>query len=476
MDAILYLRQSIDRTGDELGVTRQREDARKLAEARGLTIVAEHSDNDVSAAGKRTRPGFNAVLADLDTGKAKCVIAWDWTRLARNGRDTLRLIELGQKQGISVMLCRGTGDMDLSTPNGRMIASILASVAQQEIEQKSDRQRRATLQAAEQGRRVGGRRPFGYESDGVTIRETEARAIRAAYDDLLAGVPVSRIAADWNAQGLTSPQARRDGQPSTWLAQTVRPLLLNPRYAGLRSHMTEALLEAHGRDPRKARVAGIVGPAVWPGLVTEETWRAAVALLSDPSRSTNPQRAGRGLLTGVARCQCGAHVHRGTAAAGRATYRCKGPCGWSRAVGPVNDYVSAVVIERLERPDAARLLLADHRPDAAKLRTQALAISARIDELAGLYAEGILDAAGVRRESAKLRAQRAEIERQQADAGRVNVLGALVGAQHVRAAWKALDTDRQRAVIDVLMIVTVLPPGRGSHTFRPETVVIDWLA
>ena len=69
-----------------------------------------------------------------------------------------------------------------------MVADILASVARQEIEQKSDRQVRANIQAAERCKRMGGRRPFGYESDGKTIRESESWAVRQAFDDILAGV------------------------------------------------------------------------------------------------------------------------------------------------------------------------------------------------------------------------------------------------------------------------------------------------
>lgn len=42
-------------------------------------------------------------------------------------------------------------------------------------------------------------------------------------------------------------------------------------------------------------------------------------------------------------------------------------------------------------------------------------------------------------------------EAAQADAGRVNVLGPLGGSEDVRAAWEALDTDRQRMVIETLM-------------------------
>jgi hypothetical protein len=48
----------------------------------------------------------------------------------------------------------------------------------------------------------------------------------------------------------------------------------------------------------------------------------------------------------------------------------------------------------------------------------------------------------------------------------------LVGAGDVRAVWEALSTSRKRVVIDALMIIKLMPPGRGTRTFRPETVII----
>jgi site-specific DNA recombinase len=63
-----------------------------------------------------------------------------------------------------------------------------------------------------------------------------------------------------------------------------------------------------------------------------------------------------------------------------------------------------------------------------------------------------------------------------ADAGRVPVLGELVTAADVQAAWDALNLDRRRAAIDTLMFVTLLPPGRGARIFNPETVRIEWRA
>jgi site-specific DNA recombinase len=523
VDTVIYARASADRTGEELSVQRQLEDGRATATARGLTVVAELVDNNVSAAGRKKRPGFEAALKAVADGRARCILAWDMSRLARSARDRLRLLEAGKEHGAVVAFVRGT-DLDLSTPAGRLTADILGSVALHEIEQKSDRQKRATRQAAEQGRRTGGRRPPGYEADGMTVRESEASVIRGGYGAVLTGVTLGRIARDWNAAGMRTPQRawahgcggtcppgvrpfgcpqRKQGEHSEWTAPTVRSTLMNPRNAGLRAHVSQDQRDAGG-DPRKLRLSSIVGTAAWPALVEETTWRAVVDILTEPGRTT-PARSGRALLTGVALCGvCEATVHAGGGPAkyGRepyVTYRCSQALGHlSRAAAPADWWVTEIVVERLSRPDAVSLLDDGDRPDAAELRTRAKALRTRIDGLARLFAEQVLDEVGVRRESARLRAELAEVENQQRDAGRVNVLGALVLAgqqadtreearEAVRAVWSDLDMDRQRAAVKALMTVRLLPPGRGARLGRDveawqrnavridESVSVRWL-
>jgi site-specific DNA recombinase len=487
----------MDRTGEELSVERQRTDQRKLIRDRRLRLAEEVTDNDVSANGRRKRPGFERVLDLVRDGKADVIVATDMSRLTRGkAQDEARLLELGLDTGLKLWFVRAP-DLDLSTAAGRLTASILIAAARHEIEQKSERQRRAAIQAAEQGRRIGGRRPFGYDAAGMTPDDQEADAIRWAFDALLAGAGLGAIAREWNRRGLLTPQhgyahgcdgacpnqiRPRDcplgtvDQPSTWSAQTVRPLLLNPRYAGLRSHVTEAVRKANP-DPRVARIAGIVGPAVWPAIVTEATWRAAVATLTAPGR-TKPPRSGTALLTGEALCGvCSAPVHGGAAPSrdgkpGYRTYRCTASLGHvGRAAEPVEWWISELIIERLSRPDAAGLLAGPDRPDAEETNRELTVLRSNRRNVLSLVTDGTFTAAEARAETAALDAKIRDAEAKLADSARVDVLGPLVKAAagqpaharkaKVRAAWDGYSVDRRRTVIALLMTVRLLPPGRG---------------
>jgi site-specific DNA recombinase len=447
----------------EAGVTRQREDCLQRCAERGWDVVAVESDNDVSASTGKHRPGFEGVLKAVEAGKADAVVAWAVDRLQRSRRDEARLYELCQRAGVTVSLVKGS-DLDFSTAAGRFVADSLGSVARMETEMKSERQQRAQLQAAQQGRRSTGRRPFGYDDDGMTVRPGEADAIRSGYRALLAGVSLGQIAKDWNKAGFVSGQSRRGqhmGEPSPWRRDSVRVVLMNPRNAGLRAYKGE-----------------IITKALWPAIVDDATYQAARALLTDPSR-TRRALGGKALLTGVALCGVcanGSTIHAGGGNTRDVrTYRCAATAGhFSRRAQPVDDYVAQLVIARLSKPDARALLIDQKSPDLGKLRQEATALRSRLDTLALDFADGALTASQLRTATDRLRSSLAKAEAEMADAGRVDVLGPLVTAGDVEVVWDGLDVARRRAVIDTLMTVTIKPPGRGVRTFDPATVPFEW--
>lgn len=471
MRAAVYTRISEDKHRDdadlkELGVTRQREDNMALIERRGWTFVREYVDNDVSASGTVVRPFFDALLKDAERGEFEVIVCWAIDRLTRNRRDTLRIIETCQPRQMTIALVRGS-DIDMSTPAGRLTADILASVSRHEIEQKGDRQRRAALQAAEQGRPPGGRVGFGFLPDRIHLHPEQSAAIRDAYDHVLGGGSLASIARKWNEAGLLSGQLRRGrygkGEPSQWRAETVRTLLLLPRNCGLRAYRGE-----------------IMGPGDQEEIVSEDTWRAAVAILTSPAKKGRPPTP-QHLLSGVALCSvCGHTVNAGSRQPYYAyAYRCGAKTGHVARRGDwIDDFVSVIVVERLSREDAQELLIDDERPDVPALHNKAKAIREQIDALAVEFgnadAEDVVTAAREFRIATQgMRKRLAEVEAQLADAGRVNIFGALVGADDVGAAWADLETDRKRAVVDALMVVTLLPVGSGRRSFDPNTVAIE---
>lgn len=460
MRAFVYTRQSLDRTGGGAAVDRQREDCRKLCAERGWDIVQEFTDNDVSASSGKPRPAYLRMLEAVERREAEVLVAWHVDRLTRKITDLEHLIVVAERTGLRIVTVNG--DLDLSNDSGRLVGRILASVARGEVERKGARQRRAQQQAAQQGRPAGGRRAFGYGSNGTTVRELEARAVRTAYGKLLEGGSLKGIARTWNDAGLLTTAG------NLWTHSTVRNTLKNPRYAGLRAYRGQ-----------------VVGPATWPGLVDEDTHAAALALLALPERRTTATTARKYLLPALALCgACGGDMATGHTRHGRRVYVCRAAKHISRSAEPVDALVAGgdiegvtvrgLVVERLSRPDAVHLLSRPETPDLASHRGKAQAIRERLDDLATGLEEGLLTLNAVRQSSARLRDELAAVEAQIQTGTHADVLSPLVTANDVDTAWAGYDLQQRRSVIAALMTITLLSPKRGRNIFDPETVRIQW--
>ena len=169
----------------------------------------------------------------------------------------------------------------------------------------------------------------------------------------------------WNALGLRTTQQKHDGsgELGTWTHHNVRVVLTNPRNAGKRRYRPapttvraakakSSPVNADRATIRQNPLLGIVGDAEWPTLVSEEEWRAAVDVLTDPSR-WHPVKGSKRLLTGVAQCfVCMQYVHGGAVARGKPMYRCRSGAHVSRLSAPIDQYIELVAVERLKKPDA----------------------------------------------------------------------------------------------------------------------------
>lgn len=444
MTTAVYLRISQDRLGLELGVDRQRTDCTALAAGRGWTDVREYADNDISASSGKRRPGYEALMSAVDAGEIRRVVVWHSSRLWRNREDRAQGIRRLADARCSLVVVKGQ-DLDLSTPGGRSMAAIIGEFDTYESETKRERHAAEIVQRAERGRNHGGPRAYGYTVDGAAVVESEAADVRRWYRELMAGRSVTAL-------------ARGSGRHHA----SLRCILLNPRYAGLRV------------------LHGVEYPGASPAIVEAEVWRATVALLTDPDRRTNTNRtARRWLLSGLAGCErCDGRPVGITGLNGGAAYSClpnRGGCSRRWKADRLDAWVGELVAARLERSDLANLLPRD-RPDLDALRTEATALRRRLTAVAEGWALGELTAEQLRAATAKLRNRLAEVDGVLSDAGRSGPLGGLVAADDPVAAWRGLaDVASRQAVVRALMSITLGAPQRGRTPWNPEAfVTVDW--
>ncbi|OQW34489.1 MAG: hypothetical protein A4E20_10745 [Nitrospira sp. SG-bin2] len=439
----VYLRQSLDRTGEGLAVSRQREDCVKLCDQRGWTPVF-YEDNDTSAT-KGVRPAYQNLLEDAEKGVIKGVVVWDLDRLHRRPIELEHFMELADRKRLS--LATVTGDVDLSTDNGRLFARIKGAVAKAEVERKSARQKRAARQAAEAGHGWGGRRAFGYDPDDLPL-EPEASLLRGAYKKVLSGISLHAIAAEWNRNGINTTAGKK------WTGSTVRQVLINPRNAGWRSYRGE-----------------IVADATWEPITTEDTWRAVASLLNTPGRRAGTNARKR-LLTGILICgRCEHPMRSGVShTSNDPIYVCKNCHRNSRRLDPVDGLVIKLVKGFLSSPLADALLVNPNQGNLEELRNEEAGLIGRLKQLGVDYAEGLLNGREVKTARERLETRLSDIREQLINTND-QVFEGLIRTDF---KWDSLHLDRQRSVIRKLFVPTLLPAGRG-RPFQPDHLSIRWL-
>ena len=116
----------------------------------------------------RSRPELDRLLDQLRQGDVITVTKYD--RLARSLRDLLDIVDTIQAQGAGFRSL--AEDIDTTTPAGRLVFHVFASIAQFERERISERTREG-LEAARKRGRVGGRPPAL-----SAVQRAEARRMR----------------------------------------------------------------------------------------------------------------------------------------------------------------------------------------------------------------------------------------------------------------------------------------------------------
>lgn len=471
--AAIYARISDDREGEEKGVSRQLEDCRARAETLGLEIAGTFVDNDISASTRssKRRPAYAEMLERAKAGEFGTILAYSNSRLTRRPRELEDLIVLHERHGVSVRTVV-SGDDDLGTADGRMVARIKASVDAAEAERTGERVARAQAQAAAAGfpaPAIG----YGYRRvDGkVVVNREEAAIVREATRRLFAGETLRSIAADLNTRGIESP--RRTKGARSWSGTTLRQMLRRESLAGLRRYRGEIVRGDDGQPVKGS----------WEPILTVDEHERLVALFNDPVRKAAYNgRTPVHLLSGIAKCGlCGGTMKRlpGRVTRGKAqpsAYACAACHKVRRKQETLDDVVTGLVIERLSRPDAIELFATGDPAEATAARDLIATLDARLSNAGDLFAEGSIDAAQLRRITEKIRREREGAERALA-AALPPALPVEITSGNIAAAWDTWPMDTKRTIVKHLLEITVLPigPGKG-RVFDPSWIRVDWVS
>jgi DNA invertase Pin-like site-specific DNA recombinase len=458
--AAIYARISNDAEGTGAGVGRQLEDCQKLAASLGWGLAGEYVDNDISAYSGKRRPEYQRMLSDLADGLIDGVLVYHLDRLTRRPIELehfLEIVDAAKVRHVRFV----TGDADVSTGDGLLVARIMGAVAANESASKSRRVARKHQQNAAEGKpHRGAVRPFGYEPDFVTIREAEAQVYRLLVGRFLAGES-TRSLATWLKQEQV-PTVTGSG----WTTSTLKGMLTNARYAGMRVHKGQA-----------------VAPGQWEPIITEDEHRRVLAKYAERKNSgrRTPQRY---LLSGMLRCgKCDTRLFSSARQSTRRYVCVSGPdhkgCGrLTITADPLERLIADAVLYRLDTTDLADTLAGRSSADErTRELTRALdEDQEQLEELSLAYAAKRITMREWMVAKQPIQQRLATTQHRLGQITRTGALAGLVGnGQELGRSWGGLNLSRQHAIVTALVDHAVIGPGTpGTRGLDESRVSVVW--
>jgi site-specific DNA recombinase len=455
--AAIYLRISLDATGEHRAIDRQREDCEAKAAEKGLTVSDVYIDNSVSASKRNVvRPAYEQMVNDYKEGKFTNIICYDIDRLSRQPVQMEYWLELAEQGELRIIT--ESGEADTTTDSGRLFIRIKAGVARAEVERKGERQKRALLQRLQRGEPYAGVRLTGYSMAGEIIEE-EAVVIRRIFQTFLAGGTLYGIAGELTKAGIKT----RHGSAS-WPPSTVRTILTNLRYIARIEHATTV------KGTKEKIVTQYTGS--WKAIIDDPTFFAVQARLEDPMRITN--RAGtdrKHLGSGLFLCgECGKPVRtNGT------RYWCKEGGHVLRTQRPIDDLVLGSLRRRLALNDVGRAVSQKNDLAAtAKLVADSTVLRNDLARYDHDYEVGDLTGAFHRKMTLSAETKLRAIEVEYAKATNGAAVALMMGASSPLEFFDNAGLAQRRAIVSSLMTVALIHVPRGRKGFDPRTVRIVW--
>lgn len=242
-------------TDESTSISRQRELIEDWAKANGHEIVAWAEDVEVSGSiSPFDAPELGKFLTVDGARGWDILVAWKLDRLARNAINLNKLFGWVQENNKELVCI--SDNIDLSTWVGRMIAGVIAGLAEGELEAITERVVASKRAIRKAGRFQGGPAPFGYrtvERDGggkeLAKDPAEQKTLQWIFQQALANRPVAHIVNDLNGNTDGINESKRGGRK--WYDTTVIKLLENKVYLGWTMHNGQPVLGDDGEPVRR---------------------------------------------------------------------------------------------------------------------------------------------------------------------------------------------------------------------------------
>ena len=303
----------------------------QMAERDGYTVLEEHIFSDTVSGESTLRPGFEQLLATVETRAVSVVLILEPDRLGRGSFEVASLCMRINEAGAVVQFLNGPS---AGSEESELLMIIMGWAAGQErlkIAERTMRGKRATARAGRMPIGVGGPGMYGYDYDKVTqnryINEAEAAVLRMAFAWCDGGWSAYRIGCELNARGIPTKRGCK------WHYRTIKNLFRHTSYKGwdvYGKYRCRIVYLNKGTPDEKRKIERTLRPEdewIWiegysPLIIEPEVWERVQRRLDEASPRRQPDPY---LLTGFVRCGlCGTGINGASRYAGRRRYRCRG--------------------------------------------------------------------------------------------------------------------------------------------------------
>ena len=299
-----YARVSTEDQAERQTVQAQIDFDRRYCELHGLTIAGIYVDDGISGTVPLDeRPDGRRLVEDAKAGAFTMVLVYRLDRLGRSLKTLISAHEQLEEAGVAIR--SGTEPFDTTSPIGKFLFSLLASMAELERATIGERLTMGRDRVAKAGKWTGGPVPFGYDLDAVGCLiaservvegtgQTEAEIAAGLFKRVAEGASVPAECRRMDALGVSCEMRYAGGATRTantsWKPNRLHFILKNPVY--------------YGRHTVKSQNGPIEREV--PALVTREIWDATRAGLVRNRKLSTRNAKNRYLLRGLISCsRCG---------------------------------------------------------------------------------------------------------------------------------------------------------------------------
>lgn len=319
-----------------------------------VTFVGVYHDKGISGS-TDYRPSFQAMIEDCRKGQIDLIHTKSISRFARS---TMTILEVSRELKVfGVGIYFEEQNINTLSSEGEVMLSVLASLAEEELESMSSNQRWAFQKKFQRGEMVINTKRFmGYDVDDkgeLVINEEEALVVRRIFHLYLDGMGLHRIAKQLNHEKVPTVTGAK------WYDTTIRNILRNEKYKG------SALLQKYFQDGVNGKKRLNVGEVEQyfiednhEAIISKDDWQVVQEKLNQNSRNQGPNKIYR--FTGLLKCQyCSSTLKRQVSYKGKIVWCCskyikegKISCQGMRVPeNDINDWqiqTAVTVIERIE--------------------------------------------------------------------------------------------------------------------------------